>query len=433
MRFSPPSGRRVDAQAFRHSIERALSPKAGPDPPALHTLGDVVGARAFHAGRAPHVSGITARGDRLRITLKRPAGDLLSRLAMPLLCVVPPGTPPPGQVTGPIPSAGPYYVRYQTAGQTVLERNPNYRGDRPARPARIVYLTGIPTAEGVALARAGRADVVPWDYDLHGPLAPGGPLDRRFGGRGGRYRLAPAPGVDMIAFNTRRPLFRDARLRRAVNHALDRKALAAVWGEPATDRYVPPVVSGERSDPVYPLSGPDLAGARRLARGRVPASGKLYFCGEPSNERIAEIVRANLRPLRIDLSIEPSLDCLRGSDPKAHQADLLLITRATPELDPAPFMEATVGDTEPFGSGLGPVTWDDRGFRKQLERGAQPDRRAPAGGIRAPREPAAARCGPVRGLRGVRGPGVPVGAGGLRPRPGRLPGAGPRGPLPPAS
>ena len=155
----------------------------------------------------------------------------------------------------------------------MLERNPNYRGDRPARPARIVYLTGIPTAEGVALARAGRADVVPWDYDLHGPLAPGGPLDRRFGAsRGGRYRVAPAPGVDMIAFNTRRPLFRDARVRRAVNYALDRKALAAVWGEPPTDRYVPPVVSGPRSDPVYPLSGPDLASARRLLRGRAPAS-----------------------------------------------------------------------------------------------------------------------------------------------------------------
>ena len=87
----------------------------------------------------------------------------------------------PARWPGRSPRPGPYYVRSQTAGQTVLERNPNYRGDRPARPARIVYLTGIPTAEGVALARAGRADVVPWDYDLHGPLAPGGPLDRRYG------------------------------------------------------------------------------------------------------------------------------------------------------------------------------------------------------------------------------------------------------------
>ncbi len=368
LRFSPPSGRRVDARAFRHTFERTLSPKAGPDPSGLHILGDVAGARAFHAGRAPHVSGITARGDRLTITLEKPAGDLLSRLAMPINCVVPPGTPPPGRVDGPIPSAGPYYVRQETAGQTVLERNPNYRGDRPARPARIVYLTGIPTAEGVALTRAGRADVVPWDYDLHGPLAPGGPLDRRFGGPGGRYREAPAPGVDMIAFNTRRPLFRDARVRRAVNYALDRKALAAVWGEPPTDRYVPPVVSGPRSDPVYPLSGPDLRSARRLLRGRAPASARLYFCGEPSNARIAEIIRANLRPLRIDLAIEPSLDCLQGSDPKALKADLLLVTRSTAELDPAPFLEATVGDADRFGPSHDPVTWDDRGFRKQLER-----------------------------------------------------------------
>ena len=46
----------------------------------------------------------------------------------------------------------------------------------------------------------------------------------------------------------------------------------------------------------------------------------------------------------------------------------MLVTRATPELDPAPFLEATVGDTAAFGSGLGPVTWDDPAFRARLER-----------------------------------------------------------------
>ena len=127
----------------------------------------------------------------------------------------------------------------------MLERNPNYRGGRPHRPSRIVYLTGVPTAKGVALTRAGRVDVVPWDYDLHGPLAPGGPLDRSAGAGGSaRYRVAQAPGVDMLAFNTKRPLFRDARVRRAVSYAIDRKALAAVWKEEPTDRYVPPVVPG---------------------------------------------------------------------------------------------------------------------------------------------------------------------------------------------
>jgi ABC-type transport system substrate-binding protein len=117
---------------------------------------------------------------------------------------------------------------------------------------------------------------------------------------------------------------------------------------------------------LHPLS-PDLARARRLlAGGSVPRRASLYFCGEPANLRIARIVRANLRPLGIRVTITESLDCLRGHDPKARRADLLLVTRATPLLDPAPFLHATVGDTAAFGGGFGFVTWDDAAFRRRL-------------------------------------------------------------------
>jgi ABC-type transport system substrate-binding protein len=284
---------------------------------------------------------------------------------MPLFCAVPSSTPAPTRVTGPIPFAGPYYVRSQTARRTVLDRNPNYSGPRPRRPARIVYLTGVPTAKGVALAAAGRADVVPWDFDDHGPLAPGGSLDRR---AGERYRVAPAPGVDMIGFNTKRPLFSHARLRRAVSYAIDRRALAGVWNETPVDGYVPPAIPGPRATRAYPLGGPDLEHARRLARGSAGATANLYFCGEPANARIAEIVRSNLLPLGIHVAITPSLDCLSGEDPKARSADLILVTRATSELDPAPFLDAAVGDTFAIGSAPAPVTWDGAGFRDRLER-----------------------------------------------------------------
>jgi ABC-type transport system substrate-binding protein len=375
MRFSPPSTELVSAATFRRSIERTLSPKAGPDPAGLHLVSDIVGAQAFNAGRSRHVSGIVAQGDRLSIKLSRPAGDLPARLAMPMFCAVPSSTPDPGSAAGPIPSAGPYYVRSQSASETVLDRNPNYRGSRPRRPARITYFTGVQTARAAALAAVGQLDLVTWDYDLSSPLAPGGTLDRRFGNdpaaarRDGsaRYRLAAAPGVDLLAFNTRRPLFRDPRLRRAVSYALDRKALAAVFEEAPTDRYVPPAVPGAQTRPVYPLAGPDLAAARKLVpRGGRRAAG-LYVCGEPANLRIAQIVRDNLKPLRIDVSIVQSLGCLRGPDPKAGRSDILLITRASGELDPQPFLEVTVGRTRPFGSG-GPVTYDDPQVTARLDR-----------------------------------------------------------------
>src|SRR5829696_162415 len=129
-RFSPPSGAPLTAETFRASLERTLSPRLGKGSIAMRVIGDVAGAADYHAGRARHVRGLVADGDRLTIRLVRPAGDLPARLAMPLFCPVPVGTPAAaGGSPKPLPSAGPYYVTSQARGRTVLERNPNYPGD----------------------------------------------------------------------------------------------------------------------------------------------------------------------------------------------------------------------------------------------------------------------------------------------------------------
>jgi len=339
-----------------------VSPETDPDPAGIHTIGDVVGVRAFHAGRAKSVSGISARGQTLSITLNKPAGDLPSRLAQPIFCAVPSDTAV--RADGPIPSAGPYYVRASTPEQTVLERNPNYRGDRPRVPGRIVYLTGVQTSKAVALADGGRVDLVPWDYDLHSVLAPGGPVARS---GTDRYRVSPAPGVDVLAFNTKRKLLRDPRLRRAVSYAIDRTALAAVFREQPTDRYVPAAVPGASASHVYPIAGPDLSAARRLAGKHPIRKARLYFCGDPANLRVGQIVRSNLRPIGIDVTIDQSLGCLDGPDPKARLGDILLQTWASAELDPAPFLRTVGGDTSMIGSSLDFTTWTDRTFERGLE------------------------------------------------------------------
>ena len=48
---------------------------------------DVVGARAYMAGKASHITGVVASGDTLTIRLLAPAPDFLSRLARPTFCV----------------------------------------------------------------------------------------------------------------------------------------------------------------------------------------------------------------------------------------------------------------------------------------------------------------------------------------------------------
>jgi serine/threonine-protein kinase len=391
LRFSPPSPDRpaslhqaanalpetVSAATFKHTIERALSPQLGGDAPAAPFASDIVGVAAYRAGKAAHIRGIVARGDSLSIRLVRPAGDFLTRISMPYFCPVPTREPVvPGGLTGAIPSLGPYYLAQLEDNRTVLLRNPNYAGRRPRQVERIVYTTGVPTPTAVAQVATGEIDYLPADFDQHSMLAPGGTIDRRDGpgsaaARRGqqRYFLEPQPDVDEIVFNTERPLFRDLRLRRAVNYALDRPALAVVRGARATDGYIPPAVPGFRAPHMYPTSGPDLRSARRLA-GTKRRRAVLYFCGDPANRRIADIVRLDLSRIGIDVSIVESSGCLHGSDPRAAQADLLLGGFFSEERDPAPFIQQALVQGA-YGIPLGPGPWREQSFRRRLQRAGE--------------------------------------------------------------
>jgi ABC-type transport system substrate-binding protein len=268
--------------------------------------------------------------------------------------------------------AGPYRVVSAENGEVVLERNPNYTGARPRRIERIVYTDGIKPDDAVSHVAQGRADYVSGNTITSGTpdaLAPGGTLDTAFGlssraGRSGaaRYVPDPAPGFDGIAFNTQRPLFRNARMRRAVSYALDRRALAAVYSEQPTDRLVPAVVGGPAGNIAYP-NEPDLATARRLAGSGARRSATLYGCGPPTGRRIARIIRANLAKIGIDVHFDESLTCLTGPKPaQLAAADIQLVTGTSDLLDPAPFVELPLGNAY-----TAPGYWRDPPLRAKIE------------------------------------------------------------------
>ena len=279
--FSPPLREHVTAETFRRSIERALDPRM--HGPALAYVGDITGARAFASGKANHVSGVVARGNKLAVTLNRPAPSILARLAMSLFCAVPLNTPPSPQTA--IPSAGPYYIASHVRNeQIVLRRNPNYHGPRPHRLDEIVYTIGVSAPKSVTRVEQGRADYVagrlPNEVDAR--------LAARYGPGSARQRyfVNPILALGFLELNTHRPLFSSTRMRRAVNYAIDRRALAR-QGSPvsgpgafttiATDQYLPSTMPGFERTSIYPLGG-DIRTARRLA-GRRRRTAVIYSCG----------------------------------------------------------------------------------------------------------------------------------------------------------
>ena len=298
-RFAPPSNARVTAEAVRYSIERALSPKLGDGTHGIGFLDDLVGAVAFRDGRADHVRGIRVRGRTIAFTLIRPAPDFPARVSLPFFCTVPVGTP---VVEGGVqslapPSAGPFYMSERENGEyMILRRNPNYDGPRPALDA-IAFREGITAEEAVARVDTGAADGVLLDDPLP---AHDSALARR-NPTSGIARFEALPGLEggYLALNAGRPLFADARIRRAAARAIDREALAAIWQQVPSASLLRPGIPGYRPLTSLPLAGDasrPIGERSRTARFGVPVD-----C-EPCR-RTYQAVRTALAPIGIRVEL----------------------------------------------------------------------------------------------------------------------------------
>ncbi len=369
-RFSPPSNAPVTAETFRFTIERALSP-ALENGPARSFAADIVGAQAYEAGKSRHISGVSVRGNTLTIRLVRAAPDIVSRLAMPLFCAVPPDTPivPTGVRT--VPSAGPYYVASYTPTQgAVLKRNPNYHGARPHTLDEIDYRTGVGKTQSVHEIQAGTAD-----FAADGvPPDQAASLASRYGGR--RYFANPSLSVWYLALNTSRPLFADARLRRAVNYVLDRRAIARAvqaGGLPAqpADQYLPPGLPGFRDIHPYPLT-PDLSRARRLARGH-GGHAVLDTCSRPYCRAVAQLVQAELAPLGITVEIKVlAFEALLGRvGTRGEPFDMTVFGWTADYPDPSDFLSLFDGRSITATGNDNVAYFDDPGFNRRLAAAAQ--------------------------------------------------------------
>jgi ABC-type transport system substrate-binding protein len=300
-RFS--DGKPVTAHAFAHALERILDPgmRAG----FSQAFVDIVGAREMLAGTATTLAGAVAKGRVLTLRLTKRVRDLLIRLAQ--VCAVPPNLPAaPEGAKAPLASPAPYYVAEYVPGERiVLERNRFYRGERPHHVERFVADLAISPGEILDQVARGAFDTLVGQFggDETRELA------RRYGVNKSRFWVLPGAGLRIYHLNVSRPLFRNnARLRQAVNFAVDRKALAREPGflvERPTDQYLPPGMPGYRDERIYPLEGPDVRRARLLAKGRT-RDGKavLYTTDNIVDTAQAQILRRNLRQIGIELEIK---------------------------------------------------------------------------------------------------------------------------------
>jgi peptide/nickel transport system substrate-binding protein len=152
------------------------------------------------------------------------------------------------------------------------------------------------------------------------------------------YYAVPLPATGFVAFNASRAPFSDPDVRRAAALALDRDALAVVWGAIPTDQLLPPSMPGFDDRELYSLNEPALDDARSLMGGR--RTRVTMAIGEACDvcRREAEVVRANLAQIGITVRVRELPDPAAAASTPGAKIDLLSLTTPLHHGDPASFL-----------------------------------------------------------------------------------------------
>jgi ABC-type oligopeptide transport system substrate-binding subunit len=267
-------GRPVTAHDFEYTCRRILNPHRAS--PHADFFVDIIGAAEYLAGESDRL-GIRSIDDwTLQITLERPAAYFLHLLAIAANPVPRHAIEAHGEAWSDpanIVTNGPFVLErlpeaWQEGESLLLRRSPTYRGLFPGNVERVnMQLSDSPVAIFEDY-RKGKLDFCGLGAYL--PIADYRRVLQLHGAERHRYPLA---NTRCMVFNTGRPPFDDARVRRAFALAVDRQALANERDIIADGGFIPPGMPGHAPGITLPY---DLEGARHL----------LAEAGYPSGRRI---------------------------------------------------------------------------------------------------------------------------------------------------
>ena len=179
-------------------------------------------------------------------------------------------------------------------------------GTRPHNAAQINYTIGNSLDATYLRVQQGSTD-----YASGGiPPAAYGEAAQKYGINKGQFWVEPLLSTAYLAFNTSRGIFKNnIPLRKAVNQAIDRRALLSQSGYLAgkrTDQILPPGMAGFRDADLYPLKQPNLAAAKKLAAGHTgDGNVVLYESNRGASPLRAQIIQYNLA--QIGLKVDTRL------------------------------------------------------------------------------------------------------------------------------
>lgn len=260
-------GTPVKASDFEHTLKRALHLESGA---SAFYFGITGAERYFEAGRARgDIAGIQADdgSGKITIALTAPNGAFPYLLAVPFAGIVPGRTPFENASRNPPPGVGAYKLEGVRQG----------RGYRLARNERFPGFEGVPKprldsieVEVKQSQRRATEDIVENRADWMIDPPPPDQLREVKTRYADRYEEYVTNSTYFFFLNTRQAPFDDKRVRQAVNFAVDKRALARLFGgllEPSCNFLPPGMVGYEELDPCPygdPNAAPQIEKARQL-------------------------------------------------------------------------------------------------------------------------------------------------------------------------
>jgi peptide/nickel transport system substrate-binding protein len=302
------------------SWQRALAPstKSG----AGEFLSPIRGARDYAAGKASTIVGLSAPNDStLVVALAEPIAIFTKLLAMPVASVVPPDERISSTLGEHPVGTGPWkLVEWKHDDYLLFARNPTYFGGPPKAESLRARIIAEPSTS-VAEFESGTIDVlqIPADQTTEW---------QEDESRKSLLSSTPALELVYIGINTTRGPLRDARVRQAINYAINVdlliERLIAGRGTRAAG-VIPPALAGyDKTRKPYPY---DPARAKQLLAAAGYPNGidvELWTSTNPVYVRMSETIQAYLNQAGIRCKIVQRESAAARAAARKGQTDMIL-------------------------------------------------------------------------------------------------------------
>jgi peptide/nickel transport system substrate-binding protein len=267
IKYAPPHQTRVvKSAAFKYALERCYLPSVGNGYAGVYYSG-ITGVKAYQAGKAKEVSGITTPDDStLVIKTDKPQGVLTTGNALALPCT----SPVPKEIAAQYDAkktstygehqafTGPYMIKGTETSGTVtktgyspgkllaLVRNPSWDKGSDFRKANFDTIT---FKGGNDITVASR-QILTGQSMMSGDYAapPTAVLKQALSQRKDQLNIAPSQGIRFIALNNKVKPLDNPNVRKAITAATDRDTLRRTRGGetlgPIANHMIPPEMPG---------------------------------------------------------------------------------------------------------------------------------------------------------------------------------------------